>query len=322
MITNSQDSALKRTALLLIRTPLQAWIAEQTLRAETVSHYDIVYFTHNNSSEDRYYFKRLALRAENSQYCYAPARHFDILGHLDFRRQANIWYRDKKRDLILFASIDSHVMNAISRCQIGSKLITFDDGLGNIFPSDRYCLDNISWRSRIYRKLLGASDLKCTKARIVRHYTLYSEFANIVDPGRLRRLHGWSPYEIAAESLVAIKTYFLGQPFEEVLSPAQIGALVAHLKTMAVDFYVRHPRERKLLDIGATCLDKQGRIAEDAIVSHAGTAGVHLVGWFSTVLFNLGEVAQRRTMLLLNSDPGTPRMAEMARQAGCEVVIL
>lgn len=321
MNAGAQLSA-QRSALLLLRTPFHAWVAQQVLRAEAVTRFDLVYFTQNDSPEDRFYFKQLAAVARNAQYCHAPVRRFDILSHLDFHRQTRRWHVDHGHDLTLMASINSHVLNAIASHQANSQWVTFDDGLANIMPTGMYQMDNLSWRNRLYRQCLGASDLARTKARIARHYTLYGEFGNIVDPGRLRRLQGWSRDELAAENLGATKTYFLGQPFQEVLSPAQIGALAAHLKTMAIDFYVRHPRERKLLDIGAPCLDKQGRIAEDAIVSHAGTAAVHLVGWFSTVLFNLGEVAQRRTMLLLNSDPGTPRMAEMARQAGCEVVIL
>lgn len=315
-----QSKSLKRSALLLLRTPFQAWVAERVMRAENISDYELVYFTQNDSIEDRRYFKTLSSGAIRSQYCFSPIRRFDILGHLDFRLKAESWFRDKGHTVTLLSSIDSFVPNAIA-CRQSGELVTFDDGTANFNERGAYHVDGLNWRGKIYRHLFGAADLVTMKRRIVRHYTLYPQFSNIVDQVRMRTLDGWSP-AVGGESQDSLRTYFLGQPFQEVLSPAQISALESHLKTMAVDFYVRHPRERKLLDIGAPCLDKQGRIAEDAIVSHAGTAAVHLVGWFSTVLFNLGEVAQRRTMLLLNSDPGTPRMAEMARQAGCEVVIL
>jgi hypothetical protein len=321
MNAGAQLSA-QRSALLLLRTPFHAWVAQQVLRAEGVARFDLVYFTQNDSAEDRHYFKQLSTAAQNAQYCYAPARRFDILGHVDFHRQTRPWHADQGHDLTLLASINSPVLNAIASRQANSEWVTFDDGLANIMPTGMYQMDNASWRNRFYRGCLGATALACTKARIARHYTLYGAFSNIVEPGRLRRLQGWSRAGVATGGSDATKTYFLGQPFQEVLSPLQIGALETHLRTMAIDFYVRHPRERKILDIGAPFLDKQGHIAEDAIVRHAGRAAVHLVGWFSTVLFNLGNVAQRRTMLLLGTDPGTPRMAEMARKAGCEVVIL
>lgn len=44
-------------------------------------------------------------------------------------------------------------------------------------------------------------------------------------------------------------------------------------------------------------LDKQGRVAGDAIIESADGANIHLIGGFSTVLFNLWALVQRRTMI-------------------------
>lgn len=320
---DSKNPVSKRSALLLVHTPLQAWIAEQVLRDEEVSNYDLVYFTQNDASEDRHYFDRLSTKADNAQYCFASKRRFDIFYHLDFRRQAKSWYHDQGHDLTMLASLDAHVVNAISNRQMTSELVTFDDGLANITLSDPYHVDRIPWRTRLYRKLLGASDLASIKNRIARHYTLYAQFENIVEPSRLKTLQGWSRDQgVLNHSVGATKTYFLGQPLEEVMSDEDIKTFENYVKTLGIDVYVRHPREASFLDIGAPYLDKAGAIAEDAIVRDAGNCQVHVIGWFSTALFNLGAVVQRRTVLLMPGHPESSRMADMARKVGCEVVFL
>jgi hypothetical protein len=163
--------------------------------------------------------------------------------------------------------------------------------------------------------------LASIKNRIARHYTLYPEFDNIVEPERLRNLDGWSQAG-SKSSGGNMRTYFVGQPFEEAMEPDQIRLLEAYVRTLDVDFYVKHPRERRLLDIGAPLLCKGGRIAEDAIAHDAGAQPIHVIGWFSTVLFNLGRLAQRRTVLLPSAHPDLSQMTERAQRAGCETVLL
>ena len=318
---NSKKTISKRSALLLVRTPLQAWIAEKVLRAESVSSYEVVYFTQDDSEEDRYYYSRLSAKADNGQYCYSPRHRFDISNHLDFRRQAKKWHRDQRHDLTLMGSITAHVINAISSQQVTSELVTFDDGTYNILTWDKFHVDSISWRSCIYRKLLGATDLERTKTRIARHYTLHPQFENIVEPGRLKTLPEWGRDE--GQSIDGTtRTYFIGQPFEEDLTFEQISVLKTYLLTLSVDFYVRHPRERITLELRVPYLEKEGQIAEDAIVNNAGRSQIHVVGWFSTVLFNIGQVAHRRTMILLHSDRASHEMAKLGTKAGCEIVFI
>lgn len=318
-----QDASTRgRTALLLIRTPLQAWLAEQVIAAEKISKYEILYFTHNDSPEDRHYFAKLASSACGARYFHAPPRRFDVLTHVDLHRQTRPWRRNYGYDLVLLASIDGHVINSISWLQSGSELVTFDDGVGNILPSDRYYVDNVARRVRLYRRCFGATDLKTIKRRIVRHYTLYPQFGNIVDAARVVPLQGWADSESIDAGTRNTRTYFLGQPFQEALSKAQIDCLARYVRGMQVDAYVRHPREQLPLELGVPFLDKQGQIAEEAVLLDARGHQAHVVGWFSTALLNLSAVVHRSTMLLVSSDPGSARMASIAKQVGCEVVFI
>jgi N-acetyllactosaminide alpha-2,3-sialyltransferase len=308
------------TALLLLRTPFQAWIAQQVLQQERVQAFDLLYFTQNDAPEDRYYFEKLASSATKAKYFYAPIRDFDIFGHLDFRRQSSDWLRDCNRDIVLLSSIDAFIPSAITRRQSG-ELITFDDGTGNFNNASLYHVEALSCRSRVYRWLLGAENLERTKRRIARHYTLHAQFPNIVEAGRLRSLESWS----APKSCIrkqALKTYFIGAPFEEELNRDQINSLESYLKELPIESYVRHPRERFPLDIGVPFLDKRGRIAEDAILADASGHQIHLVGGFSSVMFNLANVAASKRILFSGASTNTLHLETLARQVGCDIVLL
>lgn len=312
------------SALLIVRTPLQAWIASQALAAERIEKYDLLYFTQNDSSEDRYYFGELKKNSLVAEYFYAPIRRFSIIGHLNFRWQARHWFRDKAYDVIMLASIDAFIPSAIASRQSG-ELVTFDDGTGNFNRLSIYHVDNLSWRGKWYQYLFGASNLNLTKKRINRHYTIYPDFENIVERDRLRILNKPTALYIKSSHTShnqKLKTYFIGGPFEEDMTRKQIYVLEKHLRTLDIDFYVRHPREKNMLDINAPTLDKQGLIAEDAILRNAQDQPIHVIGWFSTVLFNLAATAQRSTILLFSSNPQTDSMAALARRAGCEIVLI
>lgn len=305
--------------LLLVRTPLQAWVAERALAAEGLGSFDLLYFTHNNSEEDRHYFGRLAQDARNARYCWAPARRFDVLSHLDFYRQTLPWKRRSTYDQVMLASINSPVINALATHHGLSELVTFDDGLANIVPDGIYQNANDSLRARLYRRALGAVPIETLKQRICRHYSIYPEFDNIVEATKVRKLAGWRRAVAGTRADAELVTYFVGQPFEEALSTAQIEQLQAKLTSMQISFYVRHPRERQILHIGASPIEKDGRIAEDAILRHANGRRVHVIGWFSSVLFNLAAAVDQCTALLNAASPETPQRRAMALKAGCFV---
>ena len=307
-------------SLVIVRTPLQAWLVKKVLIEESVDKYDLLYFTRNDSEEDQYYFSTLKLQAEECKYLFVGPKRFDIISHICFRWMARYWCFDRAYDKVFLASINAHVPNSVATAQEKSELITFDDGAANISILGAYHKQASSLRLSIYRKLLGAVDIEILKRKISKHYTLYPNLDNIVEKTKLRSVPGWSS-RARDNNSNNTKTYFIGQPFEEVLTVNQITVIESYLKTLDIDFYVRHPRERNVLDIGVPLLEKGGFIAEDAIVKNAGGTGIHLIGGFSTVLFNLGELAQKRTMLFPADQPGATSRVELARMAGCDIVM-
>lgn len=308
------------SALLLVRTPFQAWLAQKVLEKECIKSFDIVYFTQNNSEEDRYYFEQLSSISDNSEYIFVTPQRFDILSHIIFRLKARKWYSLKKYNHVIYASINALVPNSLISKHNSSELITFDDGAANVVNSGIFHDEDNNIRVAIYRTLLRSRPLKEIKKRIVRHYTLYPNNANIVEREKLVFLESWENNQKI--SSIKTKTYFIGSPFEEVMNPNQVIRMKGYVKSLDIDAYVTHPRENNALDIGVPILSKSGRIAEDAIISDAGDRPIRLVGWFSTVMLNLGAVCESRIVLLPKDSPKTPELFELSKKAGCTPILI
>ena len=303
--------------MLLLRTPLQAWIARSVLCAEQVDIFDLVYFTEDDSAEDRAYFRQLATRANAAQYVFVPRKKFSLATQAEFRKRTYRWFKSQAYDLVLLASIDAYIPAAIAARQAGT-LITFDDGTANINRTSSYFQVSSGLRELLYRRYFGAPSIVSLRDKSVRHYTLHPELPNIVERPRLRAVRGWLKND-SARACRGCKTYFLGQPFDDVLTRKQRFRLESYLRHLSIDFYVKHPRENKVLRIGVPLLQKGGMIAEDAIVKDAGEYGINLIGGFSSALFNLAAVAQRRTMLVFGNSAQTRAQVQLAKQVGCEV---
>lgn len=306
-----------KSALLILRTPFQAWLSEYVLSEEQVSCYEVLFFTTNDSPEDRHYFKKLAANARRAHYCHAKAGKSSLATQLTFFRQSAAWRRDGQYDITILSSLDASFVGSIARQQTG-QIVTLDDGTANITPASIYHTGAFPWRDRLYRAALGCESLEHLKSRIARHYTLLPAFGNIVDRARVRTIN--STLRRQATS-TAVRTYFIGAPFEEALPETHVTRLREAAKGLPIDLYVPHPRERRCPLIDAPLLEKSGLIAEEAILKDAGTSQIHLFGWYSSVMFHLSGFAGKRT-LLLPPHRNLETMKAMGVQAGCEVVLL
>lgn len=308
------------SALVIIRTPFQAWLVEKVLEKENIDTFDVLYFTENDSTEDRYYYNKLFLKSKKSEYLFVPSKKFSILTTILFKIKSRLWYKESAYDILVFASIENLFISPLVRKYSKSKLITFDDGTANINTKSIYHLESRNKRFLAYQYLLNALPLKYLKKRINKHYTLYKGYENIVDVGRLFYLDGW--IESLSRDKNEIKVYFLGAPFEEVMNGQQISRLEKYVNELKVDVYVAHPRERNLLKIGVDILDKKGRIAEEAIIADAQDASIVLVGTFSTVMLNIGALCESTIVLLPKESLQTPKLFELSRKAGYTPVLI
>tara|TARA_R110001606_G_C15403445_1_gene653648 strand:+ start:12475 stop:13476 length:1002 start_codon:yes stop_codon:yes gene_type:complete len=311
-----------KTSLVLVRTPFQAWLVERVIKAEGVTSFDLLYFTQSDSSEDRFYYERLAKRARAARFIHVPRQARDFFNHVRFALASWPFMFGKRYDATFVSSIDSFVLNAMALRKSAGELVTFDDGTANYNQAGVYFHDNASLRSGLYRYLFRSKPLSETREKIERHYTIHPNLENIVDEGRLHAIPGWTADSIAKEKSKILRSYFIGGPFNEVLDSRKINLLESHVKNVGVDMYVRHPREIQPLNLGVSFLEKQGKIAEEAILEDAGGRSIVLVGFLSSVMFNLASCAERRIIFVPRGSQRHASLVELARKSGCEIILL
>ena len=307
------------SSLIIIRTPFQAFLISKIIELEKIDSFDLIYFTQNDSKEDRYYFQLLSLRSRDSQYYYSKPRRPSILSSFIFKFRTLDWYNNIYTN-ILCASIDAYYITSIIKNYPTVRLITFDDGAANIYEDDTYHKESRLLRHKVYRFLLKSPSLSEIKSRIDYHYTVYEGIPNIVPTNKLIHLKDVFNRKVNGKTKGS-KTYFIGAPFEEVMTKQQISRFTSLVNMLNVDLYVKHPRETRKLDIHAPHLEKNGRIAEEAIINDARNRDIILVGWFSSVLLNMGDLCQKRTVLLPKDSENKEKLAKLSKDAGCEVIL-
>lgn len=307
-------------SLIIIRTPFQAFLVNEVIEAERINFFDLIYFTQNDSEEDKYYFKLLSLKARKSEYHYWKPNKPSILSSFIFKFKTLQWYKNNNYSSIICASIDAHYISSIIDKYSTAQLITFDDGAANIYEDGIYYQEPSQLRHKVYRYLLKSLTLSEVKSRIHHHYTVYEGMPNIVPQNKLKLIKNFREKSLNKES-TGSKTYFISAPFEEVMTKQQISRLKDLVNNLNVDWYVKHPRESRKLAIDAPYLDKKGRIAEEAILKDAQGNDIILFGWFSSVLLNMGDLCQKRTVLLAKDSANTEKLVNLSKDAGCEVIL-
>lgn len=282
---------------------------------ERINSYDLLYFTQNNSQEDRANFDIIAQSAVFAQYIYIPPRRFDVLNHICLWWESRIFAKNRGYGTILVASINNIVFNAILEKHRDADLVTVDDGVGNMLSDGMYS-NEYGGRAELYRRLLGASSLKTTRGRISRHYTIFKDATNIVSKHKLRFVDLGLRFRNKNEGG---PVFFIGQPFKEILNDRQIERLRMYLQTIEINYYVRHPRECVPLDFGAAELVKDGLIAEEAIARVSNGARPTLIGVSSAVLFTLSSAQADKIMLIFAESKREPWI-QLGVSAGCKLV--
>ena len=311
-------------SFLIVRTPLQAWIAPGVLQRERTVCFDVLYISVNDSAEDRKAFSQIKDAAENAWYVVCRPRSPDLLHQIEMAvRLAPVRWKCRGCcwKAVFLASYDSHSINALSVNASAHEIVTFDDGTANINTQSMYAPEMKRWRDRVYRRAFGGLSNRAFIDRVARHYTIFGEADHLMDRSRLRYLEPLFAGNGNALSEDSV-TYFIGAPFSEVLSAAQIDRLNSAVERLHINYVVRHPRQTEKFgfETASNILDKQGEIAERAIETHANGRRITLVGWFSTVMFTMRPLAARRIVLLASDDSKTPGMKRIAENASCEII--
>lgn len=306
------------TALLLIRTPLQARIALEILSRGNIADYELLYFSQHGASADSVAFQSLAGSSRRAIFIRAPAKAGYVRRTASFARQSRRATRGRRYNLTIFASLDEFVFSSLAVRKKG-RVITFDDGFANLNYSGSFYRESLSRRAETYRFLLGAPRLQELKRNIWVHYTIFPNCENVVERGRLREITIWQP-PVSKVLTRRCKKYFVGQPFAKYLDRDEVDMVRTIAEGFFPDFYLTHPMEVEPLLPKVPLMETRGLLAEDAILREVSSSAVHVIGGVSTVLFNLAILGIRVTMIspkfLLRDE--TLRVAE---RLGVEVLL-
>ncbi len=310
--------------LVLCRTPLQAFIAKAVINELKIKDYDLIYFTYHDSAKDRHYFDILSRAACRSMYVNVSRKRKEAIQHWIIY-MFRFWGKGYKgyRATVL-ASFDNYLFRMLVSRQRNAKIITIDDGTANITSSSSYFMPKPSRLTWLYDFLSGAGSREDFKRKIDEHYSIYRNCLNIVDKKLVRFIDPWSAVapDVSHDGCV---TFFIGQPFEEVvasgvLSDDDLSLLEKYLSLQKVDYYLQHPRETKPLAIGGRLISESGSIAEELVFELSANKKPVIYGWFTTTLFNVDSRYAVKRYLSVGSHVSESERVCMCEKFGCEIV--
>lgn len=320
--SNKSIEQSNKNTLVLCRTPFQAVIIRQVLEEEIIKSYDLVYLTQDNSEEDIHYFNELSAKAGESQYIYIEKQRFDIFNHIIAYRRITDKIKIKKYTKYLMSSIDNLAFRKIFFKNKSATLISFDDGVGHIISISEYLIDKSYLKSIVYELMFNVLSKKETIKKIYRHYSVYSNYENIMPKNIVRHIQLFQFSNKFLSGNKQIK-FFIGYPFNEYHDPIGVVRIEKYVKSKNIDFYVKHPRETVPLIDSIPLLSKEGKIAEEAIFNNCETGRPLIVSCFSSVLFNISkDIADKEMILLDDNSEATKYCAKLGEKAGCKIIYI
>lgn len=167
--------------LIICSTVLQSYIAEKIIEHECLvkKNIELIYLTHTNNEINKNYYNRLKKKVGFSTYIHVDKKAIFFINI--FRRKL----RQKKYDTVYLANVDSYLNYFILSKISFNKLVTFDDGVGNINEKSNFYIDNKSFKrflqKIVYFTMGNKYNLIKIKNIISAHYTIYHGFKNISD---------------------------------------------------------------------------------------------------------------------------------------------
>lgn len=288
----------KKQSVFLCQTPLHAVICEAIINRENLNRYHVVYKAQADSMADRIYYERISAGAEKSLYVHMPKELRRVRMHLKAIRTVARFVKTNRYTRIYLANFGSFLFSQFVKSNPNATLVGFDDGTANITAGSQ--LESPSWHapSILLSRLARLPSYKLVMRKLSLHYTIFAGITNIVDSDVVEYLPIFSELRGEADgngaSDCGVKTYFMGQPFDEYLTENELASLRNWLSAANLDCYVCHPREKTPLVSGIPVLESNGLIAEDAIFKDCGKKRPVIYAGYCTVLLTISsEIAEK-----------------------------
>lgn len=215
--------------LIICLTPFQMFLAEKIISKDS-GKYTLLFIEHSENEKNNYYFNLLSGKVSIA-YRYKVTYSNNVLKfsyYICFL--IRLYFVFLKFDTVYLSTINDKHIYILLRLFNLKKIVTFDDGVGNVYTDGVYFDDKNNITNYI-------------KENIIFHYTIYKGLENIVQENKLK-LISFNDSEIPNNDPVNKISIFLGQPYEDFMGENfNFSQLNEILKLYKINYYFPHPRE-------------------------------------------------------------------------------
>lgn len=308
-------------SVFLCTTPLQARICLAIIKKLNIHQYCVLYVTRNNTDLDRNYFKKLSKGSGYSQFLHIKhkIRGVNTLITLAYLMSLDDEWMKYRFSNIYIASIDSMLFRYFLSKNLHADFFSYDDGTANFNINSSY--HKSSKKNKVFSCLMGIIDIKFLKRKIIKHYSIFPGFKNILPEGQVECLSLFEQLSYTSDRSKTV-SFFVGQPFAEYLSPKQILKLRSWLNNNQIDYYIKHPREVEPIIKNIPILNKKGMLAEDAIFNATGDSKPTIISCYSTVLFNINNDCADKTYLSISGVKNENEHLKMIKKLDMRIILI
>ncbi|OOH88723.1 CMP-N-acetylneuraminate-beta-galactosamide-alpha-2, 3-sialyltransferase [Pasteurellaceae bacterium 15-036681] len=267
--------------LIICYTPLQVLIAKKIMALYPNETFFGVMLCSVQSKKFDYYGKELEKCCEQFFTMHQHTDRFNLLKEIAYLR---LKFLGKKFDKVFVASINDMQIQFILSSSKFNEFYTFDDGTANIVDNSVYYTDepNTAIRKLINTLFMNKYSVRKLKALSKAHYTIYPNFANIIENTiPINLIESNSTQQLESDDATNI---LLGQPIY-LEQEKNIALAKDVIKRFNIQLYLPHPREQYKLD-GVTYVDTP-LIFEDYIAQSFANKKCRVYTYFSSAILNV-----------------------------------
>ncbi|MFV5458431.1 glycosyltransferase family 52 [Acinetobacter baumannii] len=279
---------MSKKNLFVCLTPFQIYFSMKIIESKNIENALILLIDLSNSSKNYYYLERARLQCKCEVLAYKEVNNKKILKLFGFLRFILSNFFLKKFNSIYMASLHDKYIHILMKFISFDKIIGFDDGVANLNKNGAYFNDEY-----IKRNIINKMD---------KHYTVFLDVENIVGKEKIEVLNIFNGVYGASHIKNSVK-FFVGQPIDELFKSKGEDYLSSIIKSLGVDFYFKHPREKYVIN-GVAYVDSHEifeSYLERFLVDNPNTE-VLIYTFISTVVFNVSNFSNVKLFSLYDDE--------------------
>lgn len=279
---------MSKKNLFVCLTPFQIYFSMKIIENKNIENALILLIDLSNSPKNYYYLERARLECKCEVLIYKEVNTKKILKLFCFLKFILLNFLFKKFNSIYMASLHDKYIHILMKFISFDRIIGFDDGVANLNKNGAYFNDEY-----IKTRIVNNMD---------KHYTVFSGIDNIVGKEKLEVLSLFDGNSDVTYIKKSVKI-FVGQPIDELFKEKDKDYLFNVLKSLGIDFYFKHPREKYVIN-GVDYIDSNEifeSYLEKFIIDNPNTE-VLIYTFISTVVFNVSNFSNVKLFSLYDDE--------------------